>query len=454
MKTQMTDFEVWHPAQSPLAIEYTKAVLDEVRDQGVAGYRRLSRGGVEVGGILFGIREAEKVRILATQPIACEYKSGPSFVLSDKDKSRLRDQLTQAASSENLKDFKVVGWYVSHPRGSVALSDRDLDVFNEFFPDVWNVTLVMKPDAKGVRAGFFLREPHGALNFAHSHLEFDLGLPKASEGASAVRQIAEQVGASLAAQRDSQDEGLDRRRGGGRRDIAEMLHPAPHSNGFQDVTSAFIPQGASAYASASEPAPPPHQSPPPPSAAWSTAVARPRPSTLAHRPLQYQRRLQWRWLVMWAVVVGCSVAAAFAYREFAIPTPLGLRVVEKDGDLMIYWDASSRSIEWAKTGKLEVRGSGAAKTEIDLRPQELSKGAFPFGASGGDVSIRMEVTGKMGFHADESTRYVARVTPTEADKPVEIRDRRLLQMEVLRLRDELEKSQQRVKELETLLYNR
>ena len=251
MKTQMTDFEVWHPAQSPLAIEYTKAVLDEVRDQGVAGYRRLSRGGVEVGGILFGIREAEKVRILATQPIACEYKSGPSFVLSDKDKSRLRDQLTQAASSENLKDFKVVGWYVSHPRGSVALSDRDLDVFNEFFPDVWNVTLVMKPDAKGVRAGFFLREPHGALNFAHSHLEFDLGLPKASEGASAVRQIAEQVGASLAAQRsDSPDDTANRLRGGSRRDISEMPTHAPRSNGIYDLASAFIPEGASAHAAA------------------------------------------------------------------------------------------------------------------------------------------------------------------------------------------------------------
>jgi cell shape-determining protein MreC len=61
----------------------------------------------------------------------------------------------------------------------------------------------------------------------------------------------------------------------------------------------------------------------------------------------------------------------------------------------------------------------------------------------------------MGFHADESTRYIAQVSQPGVDKPVpEIRDKRKLQLEVQRLRDELEKSQQRVKELESLLYNR
>jgi len=49
MKTLMPEYEIWQPPQSPLAIEYTKAVVDEVRDQAVAGYRRLARGGVEVG---------------------------------------------------------------------------------------------------------------------------------------------------------------------------------------------------------------------------------------------------------------------------------------------------------------------------------------------------------------------------------------------------------------------
>src|SRR5579863_4853182 len=104
MKTLMTDFETWHPSQSPLTIEYTHAVIDEVRDQAVAGYRRFSRGGVEVGGILYGVRDEAKVRILATQPIACEYKTGPSFVLSEKDKVHLQDQLVQAETLVELKD--------------------------------------------------------------------------------------------------------------------------------------------------------------------------------------------------------------------------------------------------------------------------------------------------------------------------------------------------------------
>src|SRR5882762_2450076 len=105
------------------------------------------------------------------------------------------------------------------------------------------------------------------------------------------------------------------------------------------------------------------------------------------------------------------MAASYLYHEFTAPAPLGLRVVEKDGDLYIRWDPGSRSIQWANTGKLEIGGSGgAAKKEINLNANELAAGAFQYGGPEGDASIRLVVTGTMGFHADESTRYIARVS--------------------------------------------
>lgn len=454
MNTLMTDIETWHPAQSPLAIEYNRTVLDEVRDQAVAGYRRLSRGGVEVGGILYGIREEGKVRILATQPIACEYKSGPTFILSDRDKSRLLDQLAASESDDALQGLSVVGFYISHPRATVALTDRDLEIFNEFFPAIWNIALVMKPGDQFIRGGFFVREARGSLNFAQSYQEFEMVLPRSVEGSSAVRQIADQVSSSLAAQRGSApDADAKGRRGGNRRDIMEMSLPSMSRP--EDLPRPFVSaSGNGGFGGAVMPALEAGQ------AAgrqtlWSTAVARPRSAILARRG-DHPRRLKWRWLVLWVLGVVGIVAVSYFYREFTAPAPLGLRVVEKGGDLIVEWNPAARPFLWAANGTLEIRNSDLTKSEIDLNLKELATGKYQYGGIDGDTSIRLAVTGKMGFRADESTRYLAQVSQDRAasSKPVEIRDRRKLQAEVIRLREELDKSKQRVKELESLLYNR
>ena len=451
VKTLLTDIETWHPTQSPLAIEYTRSVLDEVRDQAVAGYRRLSRGGVEVGGILYGTRDTGKVRILATQPIACEYKSGPSFLLSEKDKHRLLDQLTGSESVPELQGLVVVGWYVAHPRNAVALTDGDLDIFNEFFPAIWNVALVLKPNDQSIRCGFFVREARGSLNIEQSYQEFELALPRSSEGSSAIRQIADQVSSSLAAQRAQVPEAdTERRRGGSRRDISEM--PPPPGNGRAlELPPTFVAPGSNGTGTAAAPA---FEAPLP---NWSTAVARPRASLVANRRAGDQpRRLKWRWLVVWLLAIAAIVGGAYAYREYTAPAQLGLHVAEKDGDLIIQWDPASRSLRWATAGKIEIKGTGQTKIEIDLTTKEVASGKYQYGGTEGDTSIRLSVNGKLGFHADESTRYVAQAAQTAESnsKPVEIRDRRKLQNEVRRLRDELDKSQQRVKDLESLLYDR
>lgn len=459
MNTLMTELETWHPSQSPVAIEYTRPILDEVRDQSVAGYRRLSRGGVEVGGVLFGVREDGKVRILATQPIACEYKTGPSFILSEKDKIRLRTQLAEAEDVEELRGLAVVGWYVSHPRGGISLTDRDLDIFNEFFPDIWNVALVLKPSDTSVHGGFFVREPHGALNFAQSYQEFTLTLPRHAEGKSAVRQIADQVSSSLNAQRkltpdpEPQHRG---RNGGPRRDVSEM--PISSSSSRREMPRPFVTQPASSSLGEATPATAaaPSAAPEQPLVNWSNAVARPRAAIAAQRlPSPHARKLKWRWLVLWVFGVAALVGASYAYREFTAPAPLGLHVSEKDGDLAVQWDPTSRSIRWATEGKLEIHGSGLTSKEIVLDKQQLLKGTVQYEGSEGDTSIRLAITGKLGFHAAESTRYVARVVQSDPSvRPIEIRDRRKLQTEVRRLRDELDKAHDRIKELESLLYNR
>lgn len=66
-----------------------------------------------------------------------------------------------------------VGWYHSHTRSDLRLSEEDLDLHREFFPKRWQVCLILRPErARPLRAGFFVREADGSLKTGPSRLEF------------------------------------------------------------------------------------------------------------------------------------------------------------------------------------------------------------------------------------------------------------------------------------------
>lgn len=147
-----------------LTIEYSPEILETVRAAVVEGFYKLARGGLEVGGVLFGERSGQSVRILASRPIACEHALGPSFLLSKKDEANLASLLESATSDPELKDLIPVGWYHSHTRSEISFSDRDLEVHNQYFREPWQVALVVRPEKmRPARARFFLRGPGGVV---------------------------------------------------------------------------------------------------------------------------------------------------------------------------------------------------------------------------------------------------------------------------------------------------
>jgi len=89
----------WSVDGCPITVEYSLVVIEEIRREVTGGVQRLSRGGIEVGGVLYGTREGSAVRIVAMRPIACEHARGPGFLLSDKDRVELNDQLLGDAGS-------------------------------------------------------------------------------------------------------------------------------------------------------------------------------------------------------------------------------------------------------------------------------------------------------------------------------------------------------------------
>jgi proteasome lid subunit RPN8/RPN11 len=171
------EFGYWAAGPRNLEIEYSNAALDEIRMRAAEGHQRMRHGGVEVGGVLFGTHDEGTVRILAMRPIECGYANGPRFILSDQDETALANLLESCAGDPDLAGLEPVGWYHSHTREEIHLSLADVRLFDRFFPQAWQVALVVRPaNLTPTRAGFFFREADGKLRTASSYCEFHLGL--------------------------------------------------------------------------------------------------------------------------------------------------------------------------------------------------------------------------------------------------------------------------------------
>jgi proteasome lid subunit RPN8/RPN11 len=62
----------------------------------------------------------------------------------------------------NYSGKRIVGWYHTHPRMGIFLSHYDTFLHNNFFPEPWQVALVVEPHSS--LGGFFIRRPGGTLD--------------------------------------------------------------------------------------------------------------------------------------------------------------------------------------------------------------------------------------------------------------------------------------------------
>jgi len=60
------------------------------------------------------------------------------------------------------EDEKIVGWFHTHPRMGVFLSHYDTFLHRNFFPEPWQVALVVEPFSSV--AGFFIRQADGTFD--------------------------------------------------------------------------------------------------------------------------------------------------------------------------------------------------------------------------------------------------------------------------------------------------
>jgi proteasome lid subunit RPN8/RPN11 len=161
----------WSAPHCPYTVEYSARVLDDIRLAVVDAFFSLPKGGAEIGGILLGKYADHKVSVLDHHALDCEHAMGPSFMLSPKDIESLT-QLIEKANSSGV-GLSVVGWYHSHTRSDIFLSQADQEIHQRFFPEPWQTALVIKPHTfEPARGGFFFREADGSIKGEASPMEF------------------------------------------------------------------------------------------------------------------------------------------------------------------------------------------------------------------------------------------------------------------------------------------
>ena len=119
---------------------------------------------VEVCGVLFGEREKARVRILAFRPLVSDQAVGRAHTLSERDRQALVALIAAAQANPDLHRLQPVGWFRAHSKGNSRLSKRDLEVFEYFFNEPWQIGLILGPAASasaGVQC--FLRDIDGSI---------------------------------------------------------------------------------------------------------------------------------------------------------------------------------------------------------------------------------------------------------------------------------------------------
>ena len=401
----------WSATESPLVIDYSLAVIDEIKRQVAEGFQMLTRGGIEVGGVLYGTREGRTVRIEATRPIACEHPRGPTFLLSDNDRAALNAQLRREQQDPLLQGLTPVGWFLSHTRSEITLNEFNLVVFKEFFGAPWQVTLVIRPGRGGsMRAGFFVREEDGRVKCDHSYLEFDL---------------------------------LDQRPG--------ILNRTPEREPTErkpalEVRSAAVEPPQPAPAEPVKRVEPPKVEAPLPSE--PTPISLPVPQFILPK-----RRRKWLWLAGWAVIVLLVAGAVRGLRIWLVsssPEPIALFVSEREGQLHAEWNRNAKPILLATRGTLELLDGGDVRT-VPLTPEALRGGSLTAAVKSRDVLVRMTVEESNGRKIQEASRFVGGPAAEPAATPASDERRAELEAEVRRLQRQNQAQAARIQQLERTL---
>ena len=396
----------WTVDECAFTIEYSLRVIDDIRLAVVDAFFSLPRGGAEIGGILLGRNEGRRVTITGYAPLDCEHATGPSFVLSPKDHTKLAEMLASARG--NPRGTLPVGWYHSHTRSDIHLSAADLQIHRRYFPEPWQVALVVKPHTfQPSRAGFFFREADDSIRATASYQEFvlePLGVRPLPEAPAA-------PGPTPVPPRRFQPEPDDTV-------VAMPAKPQPETRSIVQRMEAAAPTPEVIAPPEAQPEPEPEKIDVPPPAFT-----------------QAESQRSWGGLgILLALGIGLAFgAAAYQTRHIwlphvmswgqtepptAKPPYIGLTTLDADGQLQIRWDRDSPAVRNAEEASLVIEDGGALPQAVQLNSTHLRTGSFTYGRQSERVDVALTLHGPAGQTLREVSTYLGKL-PDRAPPPVD-----------------------------------
>lgn len=402
------DYGVWVAEGSQTSrIEYSLAVVEELRLYAEEGFQKIPHGGIEVGALLLGDRDADTgvVRISEWRPIECGHARGPSFTLSEADQKSLRQLLSECKLATELQGLVPVGWFHTHTRSRIFLSPEDHGIHSQFFPEPWQIALVMRPQKDlPTGAGFFSRDAEGELPVEPSAPEFQIRpdvsqslKPRRPTAAGAVPQTQPSAGPgpALISGRppglSRSSESISRQERPLFRPVGEPRIPAAAEEGSAQLLTMPAPVPASV-----------------PAVVAATANTKPFPRT-----------------AMWAALALLTITAAgvswHLWNLSRLSRAASVRIEDADrSSLLISWDTAAPAILTADRAALRIIDGSVDRT-LPLSAAAVRNGVVTYVRQGDDVEVRLTV-----FHQDKASaqgvaRYVGTagspILPQEASAP-------------------------------------
>lgn len=446
----------WNAPECPYTIEYSPRVLDDIRLAVVDAFYSLPRGGAEIGGILLGRFANGRISILEYLALDCEHAMGPSFTLSQNDQMQLADLL--AAAQQHPERLQPVGWYHSHTRSEIFLTDADQDIHKRFFPEPWQVALVLKPSTfEPTRGGFFFREADGSIRGSASYQEFVVeaqpirqvpagGAPPMPPAPQPLRRATEVRGPVIT--------------------LVPEPQPDPHTEARREAEPESGPAPEAVPEPVAEAAPPAERAAEPEPEQESLDL--PTPQFLQIRPER-----SWRWLkIVAALALAAGLgSAAFETRQMWLPPVLGkvspmmtrirpalpneapptvsLGAADDNGQLRIHWDGKSPAIQKAGQGVLEIVDGAAPVQSIPLDRTHLEAGAFTYSRQAERVEVRLAVGDQVKEVASFLGKLPERQPPPE--DPAVRKERDDLRQQVAKQKADLDAQAAKTRKLERAL---
>lgn len=359
-----TGYRRWEAPGGATIVHLSLDVIDRLRSEAMTGLGAIPRRGAEIGGVLIGHIEDTTVYIDDFEAVPCEYRRGPSYVLSENDHAAFETAYKRWKPGGEQQRY-AVGYFRSNTRDRFAVSDDDRDLMNRYFPTAPHVMLLIRPYATRTTVAGFVAYENGVLGEAPAD-EFPF--------------LRNEVAAG------------ERRRA---RRIAEIPAPRPWPEAPAKINT--------------EPEVlviPPHDDAP-----ASAAPAERRDETNSPAP---PRRRPWIWPVICAAILALGALGGFGAALLVVPRhaapitgdPYSLSLsVSKTGDsLHLRWDRQSRAVRSARRGTLEIADGASSKT-VDLDDNQLHNGSVIYHSLTNRVTFRLVVYPRDGSEVSNSVEW-------------------------------------------------